>query len=223
MRFMNFRPSHAEIQDAAQRLPAGATLVVSELAWDDYERLLEEFTDRRGLRIRYDSGWLEIMSPSPRHEKCAAFIEDLVRAFAELQNLPLEKFGHTTWKMRALAKGIEADACYYVRNAHRVIGKEVFDLESDPSPDVAVEIDITAKSPKKLSIYAALSVSEVWRYDGRNLRMYTLRGTKYEEIAASQFLPGLTGTILAEFIETSRTRGQTAALKAFTQRLKSNC
>lgn len=40
-------------------------------------------------------------------------------------------------------------------------------LESDPPPDLVLEIDITSSSLDKRPIYAAFGVSELWRYDGR--------------------------------------------------------
>jgi Uma2 family endonuclease len=68
---------------AAQHLPAGATLVVPQVTWEDYERLLVVLAEHPHLRVSYDRGALEIMSPSPRYERYAAFLEDLVRAFAQ--------------------------------------------------------------------------------------------------------------------------------------------
>ena len=208
-----------KILDAAEHLPEGAMLVVPRVSWDDYEQLLEGLAHRPSLRVSYDRGTIEIMSPSQKHERDVRFIEDLVRAFADARNLPLEKLGQATWKRRALARGIEPDACYFVQNAELVIGKNEFDLESDPPPDITVEIDVTASSLKKLSIYAALSVPEVWRYDGRTFRIYELVGQEYVEIAASRFLTGLTGSLLAASIELSATQGQTEALKEFRRRI----
>ena len=108
-----------------------------------------------------------------------------------------------------------------MENAERVIGKEELDLEFDPPPDIVVEIDITTRSMKKFSIYAALAVPEVWRYDGQSLRIYELSAGKYVEIPASRFLPGLSGSVLAKHIELSKTQGQTKALNAFIRHIRS--
>jgi hypothetical protein len=74
---------------------------------------------------------------------------------------------------------------------------------------------------KKLRIYAAFDVAEVWRYDGKGLQMYTLKDGVYEEVAGSNLLPNLTGRLLAEFIELSKTVGRTEARHAFSRRLVS--
>src|SRR5438105_4971697 len=208
--------------EAIEHLPGGATLVIHQVSWDDYERLLQDLFDRPHLRISYDRGKLEIMSPSPEHEEYAEFIDDLVLLFSETLDVKLEKRGKTTWKNRRLAKGVEPDACYYVANADRIIGKREIDLDSDPPPDIVVEIDITNESLSKFPIYAALGIPEIWRYDGKkNMHFYELAGDTYGEILESRFLTGLKPLILVEALEQSKTEGQTAARHAFRQRLTS--
>jgi Uma2 family endonuclease len=92
-------------------------------------------------------------------------------------------------------------------------------LDTAPPPDIAVEIDTTSNSLKKLSIYAALSVPEVWRYDGQNVQIYGLKNGKYVKIPSSHILPRLTGAMLSEFIEMMKTKGNTAARHAFRRRI----
>ena len=50
---------------------------------------------------------------------------------------------------------------------------------------------------------------------GARAEIYELRQDSYIEIAGSRFFPILTSGVLADFIEQSTTRGQTAALSAF--------
>ena len=204
--------------DAVEHLPDGATLVIHQVGWDDYEGLLKDLSDRPSLRVSYDRGKLEIMSPLPEHEDYARFIDRLVHVMAEELDLKLQSYGGATWKRRRLARGVEPDACYYVASADRIIGKREIDLESDPPPDIVVEIDITNESLSKFPIYAALAVPEIWRYDGTRVQFYELAGDRYREISESRFLAGLTPTILAGALERSKTEGQTAALRTFRQR-----
>ena len=206
-----------DYRDLAERLPEGATLVIHQTGWEDYERLLEDLADRPRLRVSYDCGKLEIMTPLPEHEAFARFIDDVVRVLAEELVLTLEKRGSATWKTRRLAKGVEPDACYYVANAHRIIGKREIDLESDPPPDLVVEVDVTNESLTKFPIYAALSVREIWRYDGKTAQFYELAGDGYREISESPSLVGMTPAMLADALERSKTQGQTAALQTFRQ------
>jgi Uma2 family endonuclease len=221
MRLMNV-PTTDDVLDAAEHLPFGATLVIHEFGWDDYERLLETIGDRPRWRISYDSGRLEILSPSPLHDKYGRLMDRFVVTFCEIRGLSCECYGGPTWKSKALGKGVEPDACYYIKNAHRVIGKRDIKLESDPPPDVCVEVDLTRSSLRQLSIYAALAVPEMWRFHGDAVTFYALAGEKYAEIPESLILPGLTGPMIVEAIEDCDTRGQMKALKTFRRRLRAS-
>jgi Uma2 family endonuclease len=203
--------------DAIEHLPDGATLIIQQCTWDEYEKLVEDLAEGFHVRVSYDCGRLEIMSPLGEHERDARVIDALVRIVSEVLDLKLENYGSATWKRRRLAKGVEPDACYYVANAERVIGKRKFDLEHDPPPDIVVEIDITNESLSKFAIYAALAVPEVWRYDGKKMQFYELARKTYREITESRFLGGLQPAMLAAALEQSTTDGQTAALRAFRQ------
>ena len=50
----------AEILDAVEHLPDGATLIMPQVSWDDYERLLEALAERSHFKVSYDCGMLEI-------------------------------------------------------------------------------------------------------------------------------------------------------------------
>ncbi len=203
--------------EAIEHLPDGATLVIHQSTWEDYEGLLEDLRDRPHLRVSYDGGTLEIMSPLPEHEEYASFIKGVARVISEELGLTLEGRGRATWKRRRLARGAEPDVCFYVANAPRIIGKRTIDLEFDPPPDVVVEIDITNESLGKFSIYAALAVPEIWRYDAKTVWFYELAGGTYREIPESRFFAGLTPAVLGAALEQSKTEGQTIALRAFRQ------
>jgi Uma2 family endonuclease len=152
----------ADYRDGVEHLPDGATLVIYDFSWDDYERLLDDLSDRPRLRVSYDRGRLEIMTPLPEHETYGRFIDRMLNAYAELRDLTVESYGGATWKRRSLPRGVEPDACYYTISADRIIGKHHrIDLESDPPPDIVVEIDITNESLSKFGIDAALSVPEI--------------------------------------------------------------
>jgi Uma2 family endonuclease len=208
--------------EAIEHLPEGATLVLQQFSWEDYERLIEDLTvSHARLRVTYDHGRVEIMSPLNEHEGYARFIDDLVRAFADYSHLKLEKFGGTTWRRRKLEQGLEADCCYYVTNADRIIGVKRIDLDTDPPPDIVVEIDITTESFSKFHIYAGLKVTEIWLYDGKKekLKFYLLGGQSYHEINESAVLPGLRSVMIEKALNQSKVDGQTAALEAFRRHL----
>ncbi len=206
--------------DAVDHLPPGAMLIVPHVEWDEYEALLDDLGDHPGVRVTYSDGRVEIMSPSDEHEQYKELILRLAHVFSEEAGLPLETRGSTTRKLRSLGKGTEPDTSFYVANAHRIIGRPTIDPDSDPPPDVVVEIDITNESRSKFPIYAAFGVPEIWRYDGTELQMYELSGTAYTNAGESRSFPGLHASQLQEFVEMGKRRGQTEARKAFRQHLR---
>jgi Uma2 family endonuclease len=220
MRSMSFRTSHDDVLEATEHLPVGATLVIHEFDWVDYERLVDALGERSHLRINYDCGRLEILSPSTPHEEYARLLDLIVFVFCEAFDLNFRSFGGATWKKKAFAVGLEADACYYTRSAPLIDGKNVIDIKSDPPPDIAVEIDLTRNSLRKFRIYASLSIPEIWRYDGKAFRLYALTDDKYVQINDSRLLPGLTGSMLAKVIEEGKTGKTMDALKAFRRRIQ---
>lgn len=205
-----------------ERLPAGAKLELFQIDWDEYEQLLSQMESfHPGHRLSYDRGRLIVVSPKREHEFFKAFVSRVAHVIAEELNLNIEATGATTLRRRKLMKGVEADESFYVQNAARIIGHLELDLNVDPPPDVAVEIDMSNDSLDKFPIYAALGVPEIWRYDGRCTRFYKLTGENYEVIQNSLAFPAITAEDLTQYLEQSKTEGQTAALKVFRQMLRS--
>src|SRR2546428_196665 len=143
----------AEYREAIDHLPAGAALVLQDVPWEAYEQLLEDLSDRPAVRVTYDQGKVEIMSPLRKHEKYKEFIGDLIKALADELDISIESSGSTTWKRKKDAKGVEPDICFHIANAERVIGKDELDLSVDPPPDLAIEIDLTNESFSKFSCF----------------------------------------------------------------------
>ncbi|HEX7956995.1 MAG TPA: Uma2 family endonuclease [Pyrinomonadaceae bacterium] len=207
--------------DIIERLPAGASLRLVNIDWDEYEHLLSQMEMFPGHRLSYDRGRLIIVSPSTEHEDYKEFIYSLARVISLETGVMLETRGAATFKSNKLLKGAEPDTCFYVQNAAHVVGKRRINLDTDPPPDVVVEIDMSSDSLYKLPIYAALGVPEIWRYDGRGTHFYKLAGENYEVTQDSIAFPTLTAQDLTQYVERSKIEGQTAVLAAFQQTLRS--
>jgi Uma2 family endonuclease len=188
-------------------------VLLDNIAWDIYERLLTANRGRSVPRFTYDRGQLEIMSPSAEHEQLKETVTLLVNIVAEEMQVNVEGFGSTTFRREDIARGFEPDACFYIENLGRVKGKTEIDLQTDPPPDLVIEIDMTSPSLDKFSIFVHVGVPEVWRYDGERLRMFHLAGTAYVEQAASAVFPGLTGAGVSRFLDESRTLQRLAWLR----------
>src|SRR5262249_9697167 len=98
--------------------------------------------------------------------------------------------------------GFQPDSCFYLGDNVRVIhGKQRLDVSSDPPPDLVVEVDVTNRSLNKLPLYAAIGVSEVWRFDSAHITLYRLSGAAYQEVPTSAVLEGVTVNDLLRFVQ----------------------
>ncbi|MGH9936377.1 MAG: Uma2 family endonuclease, partial [Blastocatellia bacterium] len=174
-----------------------------------------ELGDRRDVRLSYQRGRMEITMPSPEHEEYADLIQDLTRLLVRELGLRLESRGTALLKCELRETGAQPDGCFYIQHAAQVIGKRQIDLSTDPPPDIVVEVDLSSQSLGKFSIYAALGVPEIWRYDAVAFEMWRLSGQEYVEASASRAFPFLTAAVMTEMIEQSKVIGQDEALENF--------
>ncbi|MDG2615495.1 Uma2 family endonuclease [Thermoleptolyngbya sichuanensis XZ-Cy5] len=192
-------------------------VLLHNISWEQFERLLEDLGDRRSARIAYDNGTLEIMTPLPEHEYFKEVIGDAVKDMADELALNYESYGSTTWRDRLQRAGLEPDNCFYFQNEPAVRGRTDLDLRQDPPPDLALEIDITNKSLDRFPIYARLRVPELWCYDDGNLKIYHLQSGDYAEAERSLALPQLPIRELPQIIEVHRSEGRRALRQAIRQ------
>jgi Uma2 family endonuclease len=210
----------AVIPELATQLPPDSTLVLRGVSWEDYEELLEAVGEARGLRISYDQGTLQIMTLGTEHENIADLIQDLVRLLSLRLQIKVLSFGSATMKKRGKRKGLESDGCFYVQTAAAIGKKLRLDFESDPPPDIALEVDLHHESLSKFPIYVAISIPEIWRYDGQSLIIYHLQGGQYLPAETSLALPMLTSKTLTDFLARSQYEDQYDILLAFDKWLK---
>src|SRR5438552_9327685 len=194
----------AEIVDIIDRMPPDGVIIQHGVDWNDYEEVLDAVGEAHGLRISYDEGTLQVMTLSSRHERYTWLVGQLVGVLSTRRRIKVLYYGSSTMKKQRKQKGVEPDACFYVQNAQLVGTKDEIDFSTDPPPDIAVEIDLHRDSISKFSIYAALGVGEVWRYDGDVLRIDLLEGEDYIPADQSRALPDLTSEILTNFLRRMR-------------------
>lgn len=188
------------------RRKPGRSVVLHCVSWEMYTRLRKIFDEKRGVKLTYDQGDLEIMAPSTEHEDDAESLADLIKILTEELGLDIRRGGSSTLKRRRLMKGLEPDKCYWIANAAKVVGMKRLDLRIYPPPDLAVEVDVTHSSLDRFGIYAKLGVPELWRLDGDDLRFHTLAANKkYTEVATSPTFPGFAPSELMVFVKQART------------------
>ncbi len=191
----------------AVKSPAEQRMLLRNVSWETYERLIAEREERRKPRFFYDRGVLELMSPSSEHDRISRIIAILIELLAEKTGLDVDNAGSTTFKREDLERGFEPDECFYFFGNARLVREIVRDKGNveldvgDPPPDLIVEVDITSPSLNKLPIYASLGIPEVWRHDGGRLVILGLQdGGEYVETSRSGFLPAATAETLTRLI-----------------------
>ena len=189
-------------------------VVLYHISWQQFENLLQDLGENRAARIAYDNGNLEIMTPLPEHEYYKKSFSIAIEDIALELDLKYESYGSTTWKQQSRMAGLEPDDCFYFQNEAAIRGKLDLDLNQDPPPDLALEIDVTSKSLNRFPIYARLGVPEIWCYDSGELKIYLLQNDEYIESQTSLVFPSLPIRELPRLIEENRTEGRRAMRKA---------
>jgi Uma2 family endonuclease len=202
--------------------PAENRIYLENIRWPTYLALLADLGDHRG-RITYDKGRLEIVAPSKKHEHWKRILGRLIEAFTEELEIKIQSVGSTTLNREDLNQGAEADECYYVMNEPLVRGKEEVDLERDPPPDLAVEIEASRRILNRVVIYAAMGIPEVWRYDGKTLRVGQLQENgQYLDAPESKVFPTLPMSEVARFLAMRETVGETGLVRSFRSWVRSH-
>ena len=195
-------------------IPAEQRLRLSCIPWEGYIAYSEGLGERH-IRVTYDRGEMEIMTLSPRHENRKKLLARLIEAMTEELELDIYSSGSMTCHRKDLLRGLEPDECYWIAHEPVVRGRDDIDLEKDPPPDLALEIEISRSALDRMSIYAALGVPELWRWDGKKLTLHvrTTRGT-YRKSDSSKAFPFLPMTELAGFLDRTKL-SETQLLRSF--------
>ena len=196
---------------------AGSHLVLYDISWEMYEKLLELFAEHPALRMTYYKGTLELMTPLPEHETYAWILGRLVAALSEELGVEIRGLKSTTWRSKPKTAGKEADECFYIQNEPLVRGKLKIDLSVDPPPDLAIEIDATHSSIDKMAVYTELKVPEIWRWHKGKLTVHILSDTGYVESETSLAFGSFPVKELARFMQPDPQKGENARLREFRQ------
>ena len=189
-------------------------VVLYNISWQQFENLLIDLGQTRAARIAYDNGTFEIMTPLPEHEYYKEAIGISIQDIAEELDINYESYGSTTWKREVRLAGIEPDNCFYFQNEAKIRGRLEFNLNQDPPPDLALEIDMTHKSLNRFPIYARLGIPEIWCYDSGELKIYQLQQETYREVETSSVFPMLRVQEIPTIIEQYRLDGKLAVRRA---------
>ncbi len=202
-------------------VPPGHQLILEDISWDQFEEILANLGQTRSARISYSKGVLEIMTPLPKHEDDKVMLGDFVQVILEEMELEFRNLGSTTLKNRQIRQAVEPDSCFYIENEAIIRGRKQLDLETDPAPDLAMEIDLTSRT--KFDNYEQLGVKELWRFNGTKLAINLLENGQYIESQISSIFPNLLiAEMLPKYLEESKIKGRNATMKVFRKWVREN-
>jgi Uma2 family endonuclease len=190
--------------------PPEQRIVLHHIAWDTYERMLNDLGNNRSVRLAYYRGSLEIMTPLEEHERAKSLIRRFIEILIAELGLNRKSMASTRLTRPDLQASGEPEECYYIQNEPLVRGKTV-DLANDPPPDLVLEVDITHTDLDKLKLYADLGIPEFWRYNGKIWRIYQLEQGSYTEVEASPTFPWVRKQLLYDFLSACNVEGETKA------------
>ncbi|MBZ5618557.1 MAG: hypothetical protein LAQ69_07520 [Acidobacteriia bacterium] len=90
--------------------PAEQRVLLRNVSWETYERLLAESVNALGTRFAYDEGNLEIMVVQVGHEGPNRTLARIAEITAEETGRDFRASGSTTFKRPDLAKGFDPDS-----------------------------------------------------------------------------------------------------------------
>ena len=85
--------------------PSTNRVIVRNVSWETYERLLKDLENSSSPRLAYDHGVLEIMSPHLEHETANQALATIVEIALEELEVEFRNVGSTTFKREESERG----------------------------------------------------------------------------------------------------------------------
>lgn len=206
----------AETPQSAAALADIPSILLRGISWDTYQSLRRP-EENNHLRMTYDQGELEIMSPLRKHGKIATLLDRMIYEWAKLQHIKIESGRDMTCDREDLEKGLEPDLCYWIAQEAAVRGKDQIDLTRDPPPDLALEVEVSRSSLPNLPIYETLRVGEIWRWSGTLEILQLSDSGGYVAAAESRALPGFPVQLAANFLQDRDSDDETTLMVRFIE------
>jgi Uma2 family endonuclease len=191
---------------AEERLPYGdhdQVVYLSNVSWQDYERIDALRGESSMPRLTYVEGMLELMSPGTSHESDKKKLARIVEAYLDHLGISAEGVGSWTVKNKKKKLGAEADECYVLTTAP--VGPLV------KAPDLVIEVVYSSGNLDKLEVWRKLGAKEVWLWQRGELAVFVRRGDGFRSARRSALVPALD---LELVVRCMHEKTQTAAVQA---------
>ena len=172
-----------------------SSVTLLDIGWEGFEAVAAMKGDRKYPRLIYAEGSLTLVSPSSAHERGGDRLDQFIKIICYELGVAYEATGATRYRRKDLERGIEGDKTYYIANEAVISeNQEEVDLNVDPPPDLAIEVELTHPARDGVEIWRQLGVPEVWVHRPRRPSLTFLLldpGRAYVESDTSRSFPFL--------------------------------
>jgi len=186
-------------------LASQTPLVLPDCTWEQYLAVDAALGDRRGVKVRFLQGYLEIMFPtSLEHERRKSHLGRLVETWCLERDVEFFINGEATLRREFEAAGAP-DESY------------IFHAEKD-RPDLVIEVALTSGGLSKRAFYKRFGIPElwIWRNDQLEIHQLSAETGDYESVTQSAVLPGIP---LGDVEECARIESASQAIREFRRRI----
>jgi Uma2 family endonuclease len=195
-------------------------ILIDGVSYGFYKQFCDEIGEQP-VRLSYSNASLEITITKRPHEHFKKLLSMLVEATLVELGIPMCPGGMMTFQRDDLEKGFEPDDCWWIASQAKVSDTTEYDSQTDPPPDLAIEVEISHSLVRRIHIYAAMGVPEVWRFDGKTLRFCVLRSDgQYLDAERSVSFPFLKPQDLMPFLLPEKEGEATSRVRAFVTWLR---
>lgn len=189
-----------------------------DCTWDKFIEAIEDPRLEKA-KFYYHNAQLRIeMSPvGPDHSRDNGIIVILINLFGIAKGIQLDLLINCSYRKPGVREA-QPDASYYIgeRVGLAPKGSSVVNLDSNPPPDLAIEIADTSLADdlgQKRILYEDLAVAEYWVVDVKKARITAFKiipDGGSQRINQSIVLPGLALSLLEEGLQLSRQMDNTS-------------
>ena len=180
-------------------------LVLPGCTWEQYQALDTAFEGRKGVRLRFLHGCIEIMFPtSLNHERRKSHIGCLVEAWCLVRNIEFFINGETTMEKEGEAAGAPDESYMFG--------------EEKEWPDLVIEVALTSGGLSKRAFYKQFSVPEIWIWRRDRLEVHQFDPEHGEYVTADES-SSLAGIPMADVEECARLESASQAIREFRKRI----
>jgi len=175
------------------------------LGWEGYLGLLEIRGGKRRPKIIYLDGNAHLVTTTNIHEAMVDRLGMFVREVVVGLDIPCVSTRESNYKRKDMAAGVEPDDSFYLANYRSVAAKFEegrIDMDIDPPPDLALEIEHTNPAKQTVEILRRLRVPEVWVRKRKGPHFLILgEDGQYSEADKSLNFPFLSVVEVLEWVE----------------------